>query len=387
MESIKRLDVGSLLSPVILVSPMSPISKVVGMLKETNAYEAFLEENGKIGIVTTRDLLKASNITTTKASSLALYLPKLSPKSTIAEAARLMMEYRIRALPVVENNNLIGNIRAISIINAMKDSNFSKIMAQNIMTGNPVTLSRDSLVSKARGLMVRRKIDHIPVLSGNKLCGILTSNHIVFNMFQATETIQRSLVIPQKQKKLEFPLGYIADSNPLTCQPNDNISVVLDEMVRLGTTYSIVTLLEEVQGIITYRDYMKLVTEQLSTNDIPVYIVGLPEDPFEAEAARSKFLSAVKLLKKPFPFIEEAKAVIKTYAEGNKMRKRYEISVSLVTPKKVFSYTESGWDLPKVFEIITNKLKKMLAEKPSRRGIHREEKYLQLAGEEGRERE
>src|SRR4030042_2117304 len=101
MESIKKLEVNSLISPVISVSPTCPLSKGVGGLKEANAYEVFLEENGKIGIVSTRDVLKASSITTEKASNLAIYLPNLSRRSSVGEAARLMMEYHVRALPIV----------------------------------------------------------------------------------------------------------------------------------------------------------------------------------------------------------------------------------------------------------------------------------------------
>jgi len=244
---------------------------------------------------------------------------------------------------------------------------FSNIKAKNIMTGNPITLSRDDLTSKARSLMIRRKIDHIPILTGDKLSGILTSSHIVFNMFQATETIARSTIISEEQRKLEFPVRYIMDSNPLTCRSDDNISLILDEMIKQGTTYSIVTLWEELQGIITYRDYMKLLAEQLRISDVPVYIVGLPEDPFEAEMVKSKFTKTVELLRKSFPFIEEAKSVIRAFSEGDKERRRYEVSISIVTPKKTFSYSEKGWELPKIFDAVSNKLKKMMSQKRSKR--------------------
>lgn len=386
MESVKRLEVGSIISPQVCVPPTMPISKVIGTLKDLNVYEAFIEDNGKIGMVTTRDLLRISNITTAKAGSLAFYVPKLSPKSTVGEAARLMMDYRIRSLPVVEDNSFIGEVRALSIINAIRAGDFSKVEAKNIMTANPVAVSMDDLTSKARTLMIRRRIDHLPVLHDKKLSGVLTSSHIVFNMIQATETIARSEIIPEEQRKLEFPVKYLADSHPLTCEVDDKISTILDEMIKQRATYSIATLWEEIQGIITYRDYMKLVADQLKVGDTPVYILGLPEDPFEAEMVKSKYLNAIKYLRKPFPFIEEAKAVIKTFAEGNKERRRYEVSISIVTPKRVFSFSEKGWDLPKIFDIVTNKLKKMLAERPKGR-VHREDKHLQLAGEEEREEE
>ena len=373
MESIKRVEVGSLLSPKVLVSPTTPISKVVGILRDQNVYEAFLEYSGRIGMITTRDILKVSNITSEKVSSLAFLVPKLSTRSTIGEAARLMMDYRIRALPVVEGNDFVGEVQATSIIKSMSGSDFSKTKADSIMTSRPISLEMDDLTSKARSLMLRRKIDHIPILNERKLEGVLTSSDIVFNMFQATETIERNMIISEEQRKLEFPVRHILEPRPLTCKPDDNISLILDEMIKQGTTYALVILWEEVQGIITYRDYMKLIAEQLQKSAAPVYIVGLPEDPFEAETVKSKYMKTIDLLRRSFPFIEEAKAVIKTFSEGEKERRRYEVRISIVTPKRVFSYSEEGWELPNVFDSISNKLKKMMLQRRSKRSPIRKE--------------
>ncbi|MDQ1281137.1 MAG: hypothetical protein QG670_2401 [Thermoproteota archaeon] len=373
MESIKRLEIGDILSPKVQITPETPISKVVGILKDQNVYEAFLEYEGKIGMLTTRDILKVSNMTVEKASSLAFFVPQLTPKSTIGEAARLMMEYRIRALPVVEGKKFIGEILALSIINMLKGSNFSNIKAQSIMTGNPITLDSEDLTSKARSLMIRRKIDNLPVLDKGKLKGIVTSNNIVLNRIQATETINRDTMMSEEQRKLEFPVKYVMDSNPLTCGANDSIGVILDEMIKQGTGYSIVTLWEEVQGIITYRDYMKLLAEQLKASDVSIYVVGLPEDPFEAEMVKSKFTKTVELLKRSFPFIEEAKSVIRTSTEEGRERKRFEVNVSIVTPRRTFSYSEQGWELSQIFDALSNKLKKMMTQKRSRRTKEKEE--------------
>lgn len=367
MERFKRLEIGGFSSFVPLVSPVTPISKIIGILKELKAYEVFIEVNKKIGIITTRSILRTSNITTAKAKSLAIFVPKLSPRTTIEEAARLMMEHRIRALPVVENNSLIGAIQALSIIKLMKDHGFSGIKAKDIMTRNPITLFRDDLVSKARRLMSRRRIDHLPVLTVGELIGVLTSSQIVFNMFQATETIDRNEMLFEQQRKLEFSVKNLMDTNPLTCKNNDNITLVFDEMIKERATCSIVTLWKEVHGIITYRDYMKLIAKQLDVTGAPLYIIGLPDNPLEAEMVKSKFTRIIKLLKRSFPFIEEAKAIIRIFSEGQKARQRYEVRVSIITPKRTFTYTESGWELPEIFDDLSKKMKRRLTQRFSRR--------------------
>jgi CBS domain-containing protein len=369
LERLTRLEVDRLLSSPIIFSPATPISKIVGALKQVNGYEVFLEGTDKIGMITLRDILRASNVTKAKAETLAFYIPKLQPRSTVYEAVRLMMEYHIRALPIVERKEMLGTITALSIIKAMNELNLLDYTAANIMTRNPATLNEDAPASKARQLMIRRRIDHLPILSKKGLAGVLTSSHLVFNMFQATETLKRSTIISEQQRKLEFPVKPIMDLHPVTCQPNDKVSLVLDEMTRLGTTYSLVQLWEEVQGIITYRDYTKLLVEPFEQGSTPIYIVGLPDDPFDAEMAKSKFGKTVEFLKKSLPYIEEAKSTIRTFPATGKSRRRYDVKVSIVTPKRVFTYSETGWELSAIYDAISDKLKNMLQKRrrPRRR--------------------
>jgi hypothetical protein len=132
-------------------------------------------------------------------------------------------------------------------------------------------------------------------------------------------------------------------------------------MIKQKTSYTLVTLWKELHGIITYREYMKLITEHIEPLDVPIYIIGLPDDPFDAEIAKDKFRKIIILLRKSFPFIEEAKAVIKTFSEGAKKTRRYEVSVSIITPKKTYAYSAKGWELPNIFDNLSSKLKKMLS--------------------------
>lgn len=101
----------------------------------------------------------------------------------------------------------------------------------------------------------------------------------------------------------------------------------------MDKTCALITVLDMVQGIVTLRDYVKLVAEPEVKPEIPVYMVGLPEDPFEAEVAKSKFLNAVGKLKRGFPEIEEARSVIKiSESFKGKERRRYEVDAVIKTP-------------------------------------------------------
>jgi len=169
-------------------------------------------------------------------------------------------------------------------------------------------------------------------------------------------------------RRLNFPIKELMSSNISTCNLNDKIPTIISRMMNQKLTYSVVMLWEELQGIITYRDLVKLVAEPMEEGDVPAYIVGLPEDPFEAEVAKRKFIRTVNLLKKSFPYIEEARSIIKTSTSvTGKMRRRYEVDVSIKTPRKLYKFFEAGWELPRIYDIISNRLKRLMSQKPSKR--------------------
>ena len=66
MEIVKQLPVGNLVSTPLIVSGATPISKVVGILKNEDAYEVFTQDRGRVGMVMIRDILKTWNVATEK---------------------------------------------------------------------------------------------------------------------------------------------------------------------------------------------------------------------------------------------------------------------------------------------------------------------------------
>ena len=366
MESLRRLDVSRFRSEPVILPPTATVSKVIGALRDLNAYEVFVPMSSKVGMITARDLLSVTNLET-KVEALLKYVPRLAPTSTISEAARVMMDYRIRALPIVEDDEVAGEVKSLSILNAMMELHSKTIKVKSIMTANPITIDEEDLVSKARNIMVRRRIDHLPVLAEHKLTGILTSNHIAASMIPP-EGVERGIRGLDEQKKLNFPVRDLMDRRVLTCNLDDDVLTVLRKMLDQHATYALVTLWgEELQGIIAHRDYLKLLAEP-EKEEVPIYIIGLPDDPFETEVAKDKFRRAINLLKRRFPYIEEARSIIKSSTPvKDKERRRYEVKVAIKTTKQMLTYSETGWDLPQIFDILSDRMKRLMTQKTKRK--------------------
>jgi hypothetical protein len=97
----------------------------------------------------------------------------------------------------------------------------------------------------------------------------------------------------------------------------------------------------------------------------PYYIVGLPEEPIESTEARAKFERLSEELCRVYPFIEEIRAVVKA-KKAAKTHARYEVSVEVYTPRDRHSFTETGYNIAKVFDVMGPKMKRLLSSKQSR---------------------
>ncbi len=372
MEDIKDIEVGELQTEPLTVPNNYNISKIVGVFNENEVYEVFIIEKDKVGTITIRDVLRVSHLATAKTSSLIKFPTKLSPTTKLGVAARILTNYRLRALPIVDGKKVTGVITEKSILEQFSKREFLNLSVKSLTSGRLMTITETDTIAKARNLMLDKKIDHLPVLSEKKINGMITSSQIVFRLVPRERIGSESWGL-EAQRNLGYQVKAIMENEPLTCQASDKASDVLNKILKLGKTYALVTVLDMAQGIVTIRDFIKLVAEPEPKQEIPVYIIGLPDDPFEAEVAKSKFLNVIKTLRKAFPEIEEARSVIKiSESVKGKERRRYEVDVAIKMPKGGVTYTHKGWELPDVYDELAKRLKRPLAQK--KRFIKRERK-------------
>ncbi len=363
MEALKEIEVRELHSPPIIVPSNSTISKIVGTLKENDAYEVFLVDKDRIGMVTTRDILKVSHLASTKTSPIVRYPTKLSPTTKLGDAARILINYRLRALPIVEGKEVVGALTSNSILKFLLEKGSLNFPVKSLASAKLIKINETDTIAKARNIMVEKKIDHLPVTPKKKVTGIITSSQIVFRLIPRERVGSESFGL-EGQRNLGHQVKAVMETRPLSCQARDEAYDVLRKMVQMKKTYALITVLDMVQGIVTTRDFAELVAEPRPKPEIPVYIIGLPEDPFEAEVAKSKFLNVVSVLRRSYPEIEEARSIVKiSESVKGKERRRYEVDVAIKMPKEIITYTHRGWELPIVYDELVTRLKRLLSKK------------------------
>ena len=138
-------------------------------------------------------------------------------------------------------------------------------------------------------------------------------------------------------------------------------------MKKEGVNYSLIMNTGEVQGIVTYRDFMKILERRSSGPQLPMYIVGLPDDPFRAAAVRRSSPTPFSFSGRRFPEISEARAIIKT-GETKSSKRKCQVDVLVLSPKERYSYSVFSYEVADAFDQVNTWAKRLVSQrKDSRR--------------------
>ena len=158
--------------------------------------------------------------------------------------------------------------------------------------------------------MKRRRIDHLPVVDNGILVGIITSSDIMKVMSPTERIGKKSIGINNAEDRLSIEVSGLGNDDVITASVDESLQGVCDRMISAGSS-CIIKVWDEIQGIITYRDIVALLGEKVE-EDIPMFIVGLPDEPLDAELAKSKFANITKFMREGIhPDIEQVRCHIK----------------------------------------------------------------------------
>lgn len=105
----------------------------------------------------------------------------IDARATVREAVALLAEKRIGALPVMQDGTIAGIFSERDVVYrlagngpAMLDGPVGAVMTTPAITVDPATDVLDAL-----GLMTRRRIRHLPVVSGGAMVGFISIGDLV----------------------------------------------------------------------------------------------------------------------------------------------------------------------------------------------------------------
>ncbi|MDI3305853.1 MAG: CBS domain-containing protein [Acetobacteraceae bacterium] len=106
----------------------------------------------------------------------------VGPEDTVLEVARTLTQHRIGAALVRDaEGRILGIISERDIIRGMAGhgQGTSQLPAGQLMTRDLVTVTPQTLVVEALGMITRHRVRHLPVLDGERLAGLVSIGDLV----------------------------------------------------------------------------------------------------------------------------------------------------------------------------------------------------------------
>ncbi|HLX40557.1 MAG TPA: CBS domain-containing protein [Ktedonobacteraceae bacterium] len=101
----------------------------------------------------------------------------IHPEASAQEAAQLLSQHRISGLPVVNaDHKIIGMVTEADIISKVRREG---LLVSDIMSHEVISIGEDTPVGEIAMLLTERKIKRVPVVQGDKLIGIVSRGDIV----------------------------------------------------------------------------------------------------------------------------------------------------------------------------------------------------------------
>ncbi|HXX06049.1 MAG TPA: CBS domain-containing protein [Candidatus Bathyarchaeia archaeon] len=365
LKEVRQRKVAKMVKPATIIEPQYSVAKTVGIMVNKDSYDVFCMNGKNVLTTNARELLGSRDIQNMCVLPLLHKIVPISKESTVEKAASIMSHYRTRAVPVVEDGELLGVVKIEEIIQLLSQQNLRWIPASNILTSNPITVSGTESLAMARRIMMTKRIDHLPIIQSGKISHVLTTMHLL-QLVKPEERIGRGLRGLNLERRFKSQIGNVGSSRIPNCLTSASLNTVMESMLRNDASCCLLTLWDNLHGIITYKDLLGILESKIP-NEVPLFIVGLPQNIDNAGIIKEKFDKIIRNLRKVYPEVEEAKATIKTIHSPTSNRQHFEVTVRVFTPYTIHNYTEQGWELSKIFDIIGGKVIRNLTKRRKNR--------------------
>jgi len=98
----------------------------------------------------------------------------ITPDKRVGQALKLIQKHNIRHLPVMKEGQMVGWITSRDLREVLLASMLEKITVADVMVKDPVKVSPDTSVEEAARLIHENKIGGMPVMEGERLVGVIT---------------------------------------------------------------------------------------------------------------------------------------------------------------------------------------------------------------------
>ena len=251
---------------VITIDKDQNLSDALKLLRKNNVSRLPVTNNKKlVGIISERDIAKklgSSKYENMPASRLHISSVMVKDVITVPqtmklhEVAKIMLDNGIGSLPVMDEDKMIGIVSKADFTTLAVGVAFDKVTVKEVMSKEITFVTPSDRLIHARRQMLEANVGRLPVLSDNELLGMITSKDLMRAFIDFRKKVPEKY---QKSQIKEVLVNDIMSSNPTYTTPDATITEVSNIMIETGYNGLPVVENNEVVGIITQTDILRLV--------------------------------------------------------------------------------------------------------------------------------
>ncbi|WP_458406471.1 CBS domain-containing protein [Methanobrevibacter sp.] len=252
---------------IITVDKDQNLSDALKLLRKHNVSRLPVTNNKElVGIISERDIankLGSSKYESMPASRLHISSVMVKDVFTVPETmqldevAKLMLENGIGSVPVMdEDDKMVGIVSKADFVTLAVGIAFDKITVKEIMTKDLTVVSPTERLVHARRQMIESHVGRLPVVEDAKISGMVTSKDLMRAFIDFRKKV------PEKYQKAQIKDVLVEDimsSNPTVTSKDATISEVAKIMMETGFNGLPVVEGNELVGIITQTDILRLI--------------------------------------------------------------------------------------------------------------------------------
>ena len=354
---------------VVVANSSESVSSAFSKIKKHNINQLPVVDNNRYrGMFTLKNAVtKNMDPTTAKCGNLIISTPNLGCADSLENAAHSLLNSGMRALPVIENNNIVGIVSESDIISSIEriSRNLLDMEIGKISTECECVTKKDK-VGKVRNIMIYKNVSRVPVIEGNKIVGVVRSMDLI-KLLEGKESMQSRGGKPHekvaKEKiSIEDTLVESIMHSPVVVSSSTQLKSVLASMKE----YEEAIVSNGSVKIITPKDILELIVSS-PAKETHVQIIGLdnenPQFKLKTQQAVDDFMKKMdKMIERiQYLFVH----VEKSHKGGT--RQEYSIRTRFGTPMGMFVAKASGWNPATVAQEVMNNLEKEVIKKYGKR--------------------
>ena len=330
--------------------------------KEKNVCFVFQKDKYK-GIITERSIIRSCfDPKHHNVSSVLIPTPVVDVNENIFSIAEKMIQAKMRYLPVMNNNELVGTIKDELFFNKLKSTWIADEKLNSIMSKNVISVDQNMPISRIMSMMRENNISRILINDEkNEPFGIVAMHDIVTKVIYPSDRISRGEIVDEKKHTLSSPVFGIANYPLITLNTTDTIEKAINLFLKHNiSSIIILNIKEQIVGIVTITDVFESVLKKKPEIKSINYILSLSK--IKPERVDKKMIKKkLSEMMSKFGHYLGAGSVVFIYGKENSSTNTH-VRIRLTSKKGVFISTgqNNGFahDFAKAIDRLSDQIEK-----------------------------